>query len=175
MNDGDPRPAGYTHLCWKYRVDPGVLRRQSFIRPDHRPRSVVLEGTQVVETFPQQYSPEADDFDHLTFALKYDGVDLLALSRIVPHLDPGELAARILAQPTSKHGRRLFFLFEWLTGEQLDVPDLTRGNYCELLDADEYYTSAAVRSRRHRVEDNLLGVPGLCPIVRRTSALREAE
>ena len=175
MSEPEETPAGYTHLCWKYRVDPEILRRQSFIRNDHRPRSARREGARTVETFPIQYTPDGDDFDHLQFALKYDGIDLLALSRLVPHLDRHELSRRITERPTSANGRRLFFLFEWLTGERLDIEDLTRGNYCDVLDQKHYYTSAARRSRRHRVMDNVLGEPGFCPTVRRTEALRRAE
>lgn len=122
-----------------------------------------------------QYEPEGDDdFDHLVFALKYDGVDALALARIAPLLDRWEIGRRIAAKPTSTHGRRIFFLLELLTGERLDVPDLTHGNYCDVLDRERYFTSEGHRSRRHRVIDNLLGDAEFCPTVRRTPELSVA-
>jgi hypothetical protein len=168
-------PAGYTKLFWRHRLAPEALRRQSFIREDHRPREIHAEDGRAVETFPTQYQPDGDDdFDHLLFALKYDGVDLLALARIAPLLDRGEITRRIAAKPTSTHGRRVFFLLELLSGERLDVPDLTQGNYCDVLDREHYFTSEGRRSRRHRVIDNLLGDAEFCPTVRKTPELSAA-
>jgi hypothetical protein len=53
------------------------------------------------------------------------------------------------------------------------LEDVTRGNYVDLLDSDQYYTIASARQvRRQRVNDNLLGTAGFCPTIRRTDALR---
>jgi len=171
MLEESSRPAGYTHLYWLHRLDPDTLRRQCWIRDDGRARERHREGEQLIETFPAKYHPGDDEFDHLIFALKYDGVDLLALTRIFRHVDQKMLAARIKAEPTSQYGRRLFFLFEFLSGSRLDIQDLSRGNYCPVLDPEEYFTAAGRQVRRHRVVDNLLGNREFCPTVRRSADL----
>lgn len=106
------------------------------------------------------------------FALKNEGVQLFALSRIFPHLNAHELATHIRAKPTSKYARRIFFLYELLTATRLPLEDLTQGSYCDVLERDDYFTAEGVKSRRHRVVDNLLGDGSFCPTVRRTETLK---
>lgn len=105
------------------------------------------------------------------FALKYDGTDLCVLAQLMAKIDPTVLAARISAKPTSKYGRRIFFFYELLTGRRLPIADLSGITYCPALEPNDYFVSAGMQSSRHRVTDNLLGVRGFCPIVRRTPAL----
>lgn len=65
-------------------------------------------------------------------------------------------------------------MFEGLTGDGLELPDLTKGAYVELLESDRYYCAEATRAPRQRILDNLLGhLRGFCPIVRRTKLLEE--
>jgi hypothetical protein len=136
-------------------------------------RRSVADWMTVEETFPSSYDPGDADVDHLIFALKYDGVDLVVLARLFRRIDREELARRILSQPTSKYVRRLFFLFERLTGEALAIEDLPRGrgNYSPVLEPDEYFVAAGRKVARHRVLDNLLGDVEFCPVVRRTPTL----
>lgn len=128
----------------------------------------------VAETFPRSYDPGTDDFEHLIFALKYDGVDLVALARLFRVLDRDALARRITEQPTSKYARRIFFLCEWLTGEALPIADLSKGNYAPVLDPEEHFVASGRPVARYRVVDNMLGDAGFCPIVRRTPTLKAA-
>ena len=84
----------------------------------------------------------------------------------------------IQSKPTSKYARQLWFWYEYLLNEQLPLEDATSGNYVEVLDSRQYYTlssGASNRSKRHRVIDNLLGVPNFCPIVRRTEKLEQSN
>jgi hypothetical protein len=163
---------GYARIFSSYKLDQKLLWRRSMLRADSRPRESHLEADQLVETFPAAYCPKReDDFDHLVFALKYDGVDPYALVQIFARIDRGELARRISAQPTSKYARRLCFLCERLTQTRLDVQDATQGEWCPALDPKRYFTAPGVRSARHRVTDNLLGDRAFCPTIRRTAAL----
>jgi hypothetical protein len=166
--------AGYALLFDRYGSDGDLLRRRSAIRSDTRPRESHFEGKQLVETFPSSYRRGDDDFDHLIFALKYDGVDPYALAQVFASTDRDELTRRIAAQPTSRYTRRLFFLYERLTQRPLDLPDATQGPWCPALDPAANFTASGVRSPRHRVIDNLLGDHEFCPTVRRTPALVEA-
>lgn len=84
--------------------------------------------------------------------------------------------AYVRSKPTGKYARRVWFLYEFLTGKPLPLDDLKRGNYIDLLEPDEYYTVTPVRQvRRQRINDNLLGESRFCPTVRRTPTLREFE
>lgn len=168
------RDAGYALLLKRYGLDDRVLWRRSAVRSDTRPREIHLEGKQVAETFPSSYHHGDDDYDHLVFALKYDGVDPYALAQVFANTDRDELTRRIANQPTSQYARRLFFLCERLTRQRLDLPDASQGAWVRALDPTQNFTASDVRSRRHRVIDNLLGDHEFCPSVRRTPALSEA-
>jgi hypothetical protein len=173
VNVSTARLAGYAHLLQHYGISAPELFHRSSIA-DVSSRSTVSIRAAVEETFPASYAPGDDDLDHLVFALKYDGIDLGVLKAIFAELDHGKLVHRIQRQPTSKYARRIFFLFEWLTGERLAIPDLTQGAYTPVLEPSDYFVSAGRRSARHRVIDNLLGDAGFCPVVRRTSVLKVA-
>jgi hypothetical protein len=51
------------------------------------------------------------------------------------------------------------------------LPRAVGGNYADLLEEDKYVTGKTVKDARWRVNNNLLGVPGFCPIIRRTKEL----
>ncbi|MBI5482382.1 MAG: Fic family protein [Deltaproteobacteria bacterium] len=130
-------------------------------------------GQAISQYFPPAYEPQEADRHHLEFSLKWEPLDLRVLSawcRLPAAAD--EVLAFLREKPTGENARRLWFLCEWLTGTRLDCADGTPRNYVPLLDPDRYVvTSAPARSRRHHVENNLLGPPLLCPVVRRTPEL----
>lgn len=108
---------------------------------------------------------------HLTFAFKHEGVNLEILDALFDRVDvaafEGALSEAIGATPTGTHLRRLWCLYELLTGRRLEVEDLSVGNYVNLLDPDMYFTGRERRSQRHRVLVNLLGGVGFSPSARR--------
>ncbi|MFV8751075.1 Fic family protein [Nannocystaceae bacterium ST9] len=168
--------AGYTRLLERHGVASPALRHASWISATVGKRQALPIDLGVEESFPPSYRPADTDYDHLVFALKYDGLDLAALARIFAAIDRHELEARLREQPQSKYARRLFFLFERLTGSTLDLADVAPVAYVGVLDPDEHYTARGSRSARHRVVDNLLGeLGGFCPLVRRTSRLDESS
>ena len=67
--------------------------------------------------------------------------------------------------------RRAWFLYEFLSGRSLDIPDAAEASFTDLLDGRLYFTAAPRLSRRHKVRDNLLGTPAFCPVIRKTQAL----
>jgi hypothetical protein len=66
--------------------------------------------------------------------------------------------------------RRAWFLYELLTGNTLDVPDLTSGPYVDVLDPSLHIVGAE-RVRRQRIFANLPGNKDYCPLIRRTECL----
>lgn len=122
--------------------------------------------------FTPRHHPEETLEGHLTFALKYEGVDLAVLNRLFQTVGPGPIEVIVRAQPTGAYARRLWFLYEWLRDEQLDVPDAERGTYALVIDPEQQFTGAETLSPRHRVRDNLPGTREFCPLVYRTERLQ---
>ena len=136
----------------------------------------VREGRRVADglvLFDRRYRPADDVGGHLTFALRHENPDLRALKRIFDALADDEVAGFVRAAPTGAWARRIWFLFEWLIGRRLDLPDAVAGNYVDALDPAVCHVASAVNSPRHRVRDNLPGVPGFCPVIRRTQTLED--
>lgn len=174
-NKGDARPAGYAALIASYglNVMPNWHRSSVASSMQHR---IDASGATVEEVFPAAYWPGDALGDHLEFALKYDGTNLAILAALFEKVSEDEVARFVLSRPTGKYARRIWFLYEFLTGRTLPVSDLRQGNYVDLLDTDEYYTVLPARkSRRHRINDNLLGSCQFCPMVRRTQTLQDFE
>lgn len=165
---------GYRWLAATYGVEPvQPFRIDSQIS---RSRSTAREDGYTHEHYVPATRPEATLAGHLTFALRHEGVHLEFLSRLFARVDPADLVAWIIREPTGQYARRACFFYEWLTGRQLAFPGVTAGNYVSALDEAEFLTAAApVNNPRWRVRDNLPGTPDFCPMVARTAKVREAE
>ena len=137
-------------------------------------RRTETHGARTRESYPTRYAPEDSVVSHLRFALRHEAFDLGVLVAALEAIDPGEIEAWVRAQPTGAFSRRAWFLYETFTGRTLDLPAASVGNYVGALDPDRHVVAARRNSKRHRVADNLLGEPGLCPSVRLTGRLREA-
>lgn len=137
---------------------------------------VIQDGRQE-EYFPAQADPGDDWTDHLVFALKREGVNLQILSVLFAVAPTEELTGFVAQSPTGRYARLAWFLFEWLSGRTLDLPDLAQGNYIPVLSPDQYLSlgpaDAAARVRRQRVLNNLPGTSAYCPLVRKTAVLEE--
>jgi hypothetical protein len=148
------------------------LRVASFIG---RTRSENKTPEQVIRIFPASYAPEDSFEDHFEFGLKYEDIHLEFLSRLFTRTGPAPLEAWIAKEPLGQYARRACFLYEWLTGRVLDVPDRPTGNYVTALPPEQYFARTDVqRNRRWRVQDNLPGTPAFCPLVRRSAELEAA-
>ena len=122
--------------------------------------------------FTPRYMPDDTLMGHLTFALKYEGVDLGILKKLFEKLDANEISKLIAAEPTGQYSRKIWFLYEWLTDVKLEIPDLTTGNYIDLVDETIQYAYRGIEaSKRHRVRNNLPGVKDFCPMIRKTALL----
>lgn len=172
------RPVGYAHLVHRHGLIVVPHHRWSYIGGIRRE---LRDSGISFHEYPSGYAPSDwdSDVEHLLFSLKYDGVNLEILAACCHTLkDAGEretLAAKIRSLPTGKYVRRLWLVYEELTGDRLPVDDLSRGNYVPLLEASEYVTGPEIRSRRQRVDINLLGNWQFCPMVRRSPTLEAAD
>jgi Fic family protein len=160
--------AGYGAIIQHYGLELPLPDRLAFISQKHKQ----YETDEWIVLSPR-YTPEDSLVGHLTFALKYEGVDLAVLKKLFDRLPAEELTSIVVAEPTGQYSRRLWFIYEWLMGKQLELPDLTSGNYVDALDEKLQFGCSPIPSKRHRVRNNLPGVREFCPLIRRTPALQQ--
>jgi len=159
-------PAGYSALIRACGLSVPLPRTLSATGEYHR---IKEEGGWRIMT--PRHAPPPTLEGHLTFALKYEGLDLAVLKRLFAATGPVPIEELIRDKPTGGYARRIWFLYEWLTGTTLDVPDATAGRYVPVLDPDRQYAAEAENVPRHRVRNNLPGTPKFCPLVFRTEVL----
>ncbi len=168
------RPVGYIELIERFGLETLAPESRSYVLERGHRRSVIRDGRRE-EYYPAQTYPGASWTDHLAFALKRESLNLEVLAALFAVLPTDELTDFVRRSPNGRYARLAWFLFEWLTGTTLPVPDLTQGNYFPVLDPDDYLsvgpTEVAARVRRQRVLNNLPGTPAYCPLVRRTAVL----
>jgi hypothetical protein len=160
--------AGYAAIYAAYDLAVPLPERLALISQRHKQYDT---GDWIVLT--TRHQPADTLMGHLTFALKYEGVDLGLLKKLFELLGAAEMEALIVVEPTGAYSRRLWFLYERLLQEKLNLPDLTTGNYVDVLDGTLQFPGRPVNSKRHRVRNNLPGFRGFCPLIRRTPALEK--
>ena len=169
------RFAGYAYLLDKLGLTGMHHWHTSFVSSSGTHQSKVQDGV-IEDIYPTRYWPGEKIGDHLEFALKYDGINMGLLACIFEHAFQKDFVEYIKSKPTGKYVRRIWFFYEFLTGKQLPIDDITSGNYVDALEAKEYYTiQNGENSPRHRIVNNLLGPKAFCPIVRRTEKLSKLD
>ncbi len=93
------------------------------------------------------------------------------MKRLFLHAGPREIEAVVRGKPTGAYARRIWFLYEWLLGVRLNLPDAEKGAYTGVVDAEQQWTLEKETSPRHRLWNNLPGTPAFCPLVFRTETL----
>jgi len=163
-------PTGYAALIERYDLRVPLPPRLSGIAERHHPRS-----TPGWHLLTPRHRPAPTLAGDLVFALKWEGVDLGVLAALFKSVAAGDVAAIVRATPTGGFARRIWFLYEWLTGRELDVTPLGKVRAVTVVDSRlQVAAERGTRSARHRVIDNLPGTPRFCPMVRRTPALAAA-
>ncbi len=159
-------PAGYAALVDAFQLTVPLPRTLTAIGERHR----ILEqdGWRIMTP---RHAPHPTLEGQLTFALKYEGLDLAVLKRLFEAVGPGRIEALVRRSPTGSYVRRIWFLYEWLTGDRLDLPDATGGRYVHVLDTKHQWGVDGETAPRYRVRDNLPGMPDFCPLVFRTERL----
>jgi hypothetical protein len=158
------RPLGLLWLSQHFRLPAAAMPQRSY--QGSRRKSVIKTDAPVEEYFPRSYWPTDDPLSHLEFALKYEPLNFDLLEQIFRQMPAPTIEAFLHKAPSSKHHRKIGFLYEFLTGRVLTTA--VTGNYVPLVDPQKYFTGKALKVPRWRVIDNLLGGAGCCPLVRRT-------
>ena len=157
---------GYGALIDAFDMKVPVPDKLALISTKHKRYS-----TDEWEVFTPRHLPLDTLSGHLTFALKYEGIDLSVLKGVFNTVPDDEIKTIVEAEQTSYYGRKIWFLFEWLTGTVLNLPDLKTGNYIDVLDEKLHYTGPSENVPRYRVRNNLPGVRNFCPLIRKTEKL----
>ncbi len=134
-------------------------------------RKTKITEIKVLEQYPRAYDPANGIIGQLRFALKYEPLDLGVYKAAFNRIDRKDIEGWIQSEPNGMFARRAWYLYELLTGITLNVAPLTSGPYVDLLDEDLHIVGPAIRVRRQRVFDNLLGNKDYCPLIRRTEKL----
>ena len=166
---------GYAQLIEAYSLDCPPPRRMTALLAIGQKTTVMREGAEWV-LLPRnaKYRVPEQRIEHVTVALKHEGVDLRVLSRLFRHPDVAtELARFIAGNPRGLYTRRAWFLYEWMTGDRLPLADVQGVPYIPMLDPNQYIVRRPSRSPRHKINNNLPGVSGFCPLIRRTERLGE--
>lgn len=159
-------PVGYAALIDAFELPAPVPITLSAIGPRHK-----VYQTGGWNIYTPRHHPANDLPGHLTFALRYEGIDLAVLKVLFRETGPEPIADIVRAAPTGAYARRLWFLYEWLFDTRLDLPDATQGTYALVVDPDLQFAVNGTSSTRHRVKNNLPGTPAFCPMIFRTAAL----
>ena len=158
--------AGYGALIASHSLKAPIPDKLALISEKHKKYS-----TDTWDIYTPRHAPVNTLADHLTFALKYEGVDLNILKSLFSSIPAKEIEEIVENEPTGQYTRRIWFFYEWLMEKKLDLPDLKTGNYVDAMDAKLQYAGPSKNSPRHRVRDNLPGVKNFCPLIKRTNVL----
>ncbi len=164
------KSAGSLWLKEYYHLERYTLTHSSYIGSN---ASIGLTPNGNIEqVYGLKYSM-ADDIAllHLEFSLKYDHLNLDFLNAVFQKIPTADIVAFIEASPSGRYARKIGFLYEFLTGLQLELSKTITGNYVDLLEEDKYITGNTVKNARWRINNNLLGTTSFCPMVRRTKVL----
>ncbi len=159
--------AGYSAVINCYELKVSLPSKLCIISA--RNRKYATEGWMV---FGPKYQPDETLLAHLTFALKYEGVNLLLFKKLFEKVGPEEITAIIKTEPTGQYTRKIWFLYEWLMQEKLPISDLTFKNFIPVIDETLQYASGKdINSPRHRIRNNLPGTVNFCPLIHKTAKL----
>jgi hypothetical protein len=166
------KPVGYGELIRRYSLEVIPHYVRSYIAEKGRSKTVI-DGHRRTEIYTKKYEPGDELGDHLKFALKFEQINLEILSALFLVIDHKELERFIKETPGGKYARKIWFLYEFLTGKELDLEPSKVTNYVELLDRSNYYTTKGIPQRKQKIINNLLGDRRFCPMIRKTEALKK--
>jgi hypothetical protein len=159
--------AGYAWLIDRYSLQIPLPPTLAATAARHHPLSTD-EWRMLTPRHAQRDSLGAQ----LEFALKWEGVNLSVLAALFATVEAKEITQAVRKKPTGAYTRRLWFLYEWLTERELDIPPPGSVKAVPVLDPRQQYAlEVGASSPRHRVIDNLPGPRDFCPLVRRTPTL----
>ena len=108
---------GYGALIEFLSLQIPIPRQLALISEKHRQYSI--EGWSI---FTLRHQPKESIYDHLVFAIKYEGLNLLFFKKLFEKLTSGQIEQWINSEPLSQYSRKIWFLYEWLMQKKLSIP-----------------------------------------------------
>lgn len=159
---------GYGAIIEAYKLALPIPKQLSFVSTKKR-----QSESEEWKVYSSRYLPEETLYKQLTFALKYEGVNLLVFKKLFEVIHTAELETMIEQEALGQYSRRIWFLYEWLMGQKLNLPDLKTGNLVPLIDEKLQFAIKGVSSPRHKIINNLPGTIDYCPLIRKTAKLEK--
>lgn len=164
------KPVGFQWLKERYDLFRHIITHTSYIG-NNESIEFTSKGN-VEQVYGPKYAPDEDTpLHHLEFALKYDDLNLDFLKLVFEQISPQEVKEYFIQFPAGKYGRKIGYLYEWLTGQAIELPKPAGGNYANLLEDEKYITGSVIKNPKWKINDNLLGTPRYCPMIRKTARL----
>ncbi|NOQ98159.1 MAG: cell filamentation protein Fic [Calditrichae bacterium] len=157
---------GYGAIIHAYDLQVLLPQRLSLI--SEKKRQYSNENWQI---FTPRHKPEDTLYRHLVFALKYEGINLLVLKKLFEKLSDDDIIGLVKLEPLGQYSRRIWFLYEWLMTDKINVPDLDTGNFIPLVNENQQFAINGIRSSRQRIINNLPGTIDFCPLIYKTNKL----
>lgn len=167
-------PIGYQWITeqFKLRLIPHFV--ESYLAQPGKRITERADG-RIREIYPHTQHNPSSVLDHLEFALKREGLYLQLLRSVLPQISREEMVSFVRSKPTGANVRRLWYLYERFSGNELPLPDMTVGNYVDLVDPNLYFTGPVLKVSRYRINRNLLHTVHFSPMLRRTAALHPTK
>jgi len=158
---------GYAALIDAYKLGMPIPETLSLI--SSKKRQYKKDSWSV---YTSRHLPEDTLYKQLSFAIRYEGINLLFFKKLFECLDENQVKELVQIEPLGQYSRKIWFLYEWLLQKELEIESLKTGNYVPLIDTKlQYGLTVGTRSSRHRVVNNLPGTVNFCPIISKTEKL----
>lgn len=161
---------GYLWLVRHFSLNVCELLKQSFATAQSLKRVERTDSTETAFYPVARLRSEESWQSNLDFALKHEGVNIEVLRAFFRVVDAAEMTVFVAAHPLGVVQKRVWFLYEFLTGKKLDLPDGRVGGYIPLVDETVQFALPlrnGKRSRRHHVINNLVGNAAFSPYIRK--------
>ena len=161
---------GYSWLLHHFHVNL-PLRQLCCVSEKRIAGQTIVKGNWLI--FDAQLMVEESVYAQLEFAIKHEHLDLLLLKKILEIFSKDNLITNIQNNPKRILSKKIWFLYEFLLKTKLPLEDLPIGKYDDLLNKEKYIINNNFsKSKRHKINNNLLGTQEFCPIIKRTEKLQ---
>lgn len=124
--------------------------------------------------FDTQLMVKDEKYRHLEFAIKHEYIDILVLKILLKKFSVEDITYNITINPKRILSKKIWFFYEFLLETTLNIEDLPAGKYDNILDTKKYITNNNfTKSKRHKINNNLLGTQQLIPIIKKTDKLQK--
>ena len=166
--------AGYTYLIEELGLSLPPLGLELAVG-DKAIDEIKPYGSVRIKLLAKNKKVGSNPFEQIETAINYQGIRLAYLVPIFEKLDDELLSKYIKKKPQAVNRRCIWYLYEWLTNEKLDIEN-SMSNYAHLLDDEFYYTSEnGIKNSRTRIINNMLGNKEFCPMIRKTPEVLNYE